>query len=117
MNRKLAEELKAGRVDQLCRPHAREASRPTCSSRTRASRLGGAALLADVAAVADFHFSLPPVYADPQEMKHKPDQAFEHQEVFCFLLVCHRALPDLQRFQRAALKDQRNSRGRQLTRA
>jgi hypothetical protein len=30
-------------------------------------------------------------------MKHKPDQAFGHREVFCFFLVFHRALPDLQR--------------------
>ena len=40
-----------------------------------------------------FHRALP----DLQRMKHKPDQAFGHREVFCFFLVLHRALPDLQR--------------------
>jgi hypothetical protein len=40
-----------------------------------------------------FHRALP----DLQRMKHKPDQAFGHREVFCFFLVFHRALPDLQR--------------------
>ena len=40
-----------------------------------------------------FHRALP----DLQRMKHKPDQAFGHRQVFCFFLVFHRALPDLQR--------------------
>ena len=31
-------------------------------------------------------FSLTPACADPRGMKHEPDQAFEHREVFLFLV-------------------------------
>jgi hypothetical protein len=49
---------------------------------------------------------------DLQRMKHKPDQAFGHREVFCFLLVFHRALPDLQRMKLCYSAARRRHRGR-----
>ena len=47
-----------------------------------------------------FHGALP----DLQRMKHKPDQAFEHREVFCFFLA----------FCLAARSSYRVDRGRHL---
>jgi hypothetical protein len=41
-------------------------------------------LLADV---ADFFLVLQRALPDLQRMKHKPDQAFGHREVFCFFLA------------------------------
>jgi hypothetical protein len=38
-------------------------------------------------AVADFVLVFHRASPDLQRMKHKPDQAFGHREVFCFFLV------------------------------
>jgi hypothetical protein len=46
---------------------------------------------------ANFVLVLHRALPDLQRMKHKPDQALGHRDVFCFFLVFHRALPDLQR--------------------
>ena len=61
---------------------ASSASRPTCL--TGSGRLGGAAAAGRRRHFfLVFHRALP----DLQRMKHKPDQALGHREVFCFFLA------------------------------
>jgi hypothetical protein len=77
------------KISATTRAHEGRAALSAVDSATRWGRL--------LAAVADSILVLHRALPDLQRMKHKPDQAFGHREVFCFFLVLHRALPDLQR--------------------
>jgi hypothetical protein len=64
--------------------HEGRAGMSAVDSATRWGRLGGAVAAGRRRSfVLVFHRALP----DLQRMKHKPDQAFGHREVFCFFLA------------------------------